>query len=421
MSKDQGWGTPGNPAGGGQGWGGGTPYGGPPGAWGWAPPPPPKPGVIPLAPLSLGDIVSGSFSAMTRYWKPLFGTAAAAYGGMVALMALTFGLGYVVVADQVHALFALPDGADPEPGVIVPVLVAFGVAWLITVLGILVASAAVYAACAVVVREAVLGRGTAFGAVWRQSWARVPSVLGAVLLSGILAYIPLILGLIAAVIAIGISVADSGGQNPDGTVAVWILMIFLALLPLFAWIYILFALAPQAVVFEPQRPVAAMRRSVRLVRGAWWRVFGIILLGFVIGTGLSYAVSIPFTLVGMIVGFPGMATMGPEPDLPTAFASMGLYMAFVMTGSIVGQVVAQVYSSLMTGLVYVDQRIRREGLADSLAAAVGIPSGPGPEGPSGSAPAGPSPEGPGHPPTVGPSGPAPEDPPTPPAAGPATG
>ncbi|MCM2577584.1 hypothetical protein [Streptomyces meridianus] len=419
MSKDQGWEPSGNPAAGGQGWGGGAPYGGPPGGWGWAPPPPPKPGVIPLAPLSVGDIVSGSFSAMTRYWKPLFGTAGAVYGGLAALIVLGLGLGYLVVSDHVNALFDLPDGTDPDPADLIPVLVAFGVVYLLAVIALLIASAVGYASCAVVVREAVLGRDVTFGAVWRQAWARVPSVIGAVLLSGLAAFGPVLVGMIAAMVAAGVFAVGGNAQDAGSVFGIAMLVIFLVLLPLGIWIHIRFCLAPQAVVFEPQRAVAAMRRSVRLVRGSWWRVFGITALGFVIGVGLSYAVSIPFTIVGMIVGFPGMATMGPEPDLPALFASMGLYMTFVMTGSMIGQIVAQVFSSLVTGLVYVDQRIRREDLVSSLAAAVGIPSGP--EGPSGPATPGPTPEGPGRPPAEGHSAPGPQDPPAPPATGPATG
>ncbi|MEK8142609.1 hypothetical protein NKH18_10685 [Streptomyces sp. M10(2022)] len=37
-------------------------------------------GVIPLAPLSLGDVLNGAFSTIGRYWKQLFGMAAALYG-----------------------------------------------------------------------------------------------------------------------------------------------------------------------------------------------------------------------------------------------------------------------------------------------------------------------------------------------------
>lgn len=59
MSHNTGWEHhhPGQPA---PQWGGG-----------WTPPPPPpQPGVIPLRPLGLGDLLGGGFSAFRRYWKP---------------------------------------------------------------------------------------------------------------------------------------------------------------------------------------------------------------------------------------------------------------------------------------------------------------------------------------------------------------
>lgn len=66
MPDSSGWGpyggAPGGPSG---------PYGGAPGGWGWMPPPPPKPGVIPLAPLGVDRIPGGAFATMRRYAKPL--------------------------------------------------------------------------------------------------------------------------------------------------------------------------------------------------------------------------------------------------------------------------------------------------------------------------------------------------------------
>ncbi|WP_456049285.1 hypothetical protein [[Kitasatospora] papulosa] len=67
MAQDAGWG---GGAYGGAPYGG-YPFGGPPGWGGWVPPP--KPGVIPLAPLGLGDVLGGAFSTVGRYWKQLFG------------------------------------------------------------------------------------------------------------------------------------------------------------------------------------------------------------------------------------------------------------------------------------------------------------------------------------------------------------
>ncbi|HEY9438306.1 MAG TPA: hypothetical protein VIS29_06585, partial [Streptomyces sp.] len=79
MTQDAGWG-----GGGAQGGApyGGVPYGGPPAPPGWGGwTPPPKPGVIPLAPLKLGDVLNGAFSTMGRYWKQVLGMGAALYGG----------------------------------------------------------------------------------------------------------------------------------------------------------------------------------------------------------------------------------------------------------------------------------------------------------------------------------------------------
>src|SRR3954468_24972311 len=46
--------------------------------WGapYAPPPPPRPGIVPLPPLGVGEILDGAFAAIRRYPKPTLGFAA---------------------------------------------------------------------------------------------------------------------------------------------------------------------------------------------------------------------------------------------------------------------------------------------------------------------------------------------------------
>lgn len=46
------------------------------------------------------------------------------------------------------------------------------------------------------------------------------------------------------------------------------------------WLWVRFSLAPAVAVIESRGPIAAMSRSAHLVRGAWWRIFGISLLAF---------------------------------------------------------------------------------------------------------------------------------------------
>ncbi|WP_051951045.1 hypothetical protein [Actinacidiphila yeochonensis] len=44
------------------------------------------------------------------------------------------------------------------------------------------------------------------------------------------------------------------------------------------WLWVLLSLAPPALVLERQKVFAALKRSAKLVRGAWWRVLGIQIL-----------------------------------------------------------------------------------------------------------------------------------------------
>lgn len=390
MSKDQGWGTPGGPPGeGGQGpyqggapYPGGMPYGGAPGGWGWAPPPPPKPGVIPLAPLSAGDIVGGAFATLTRYWKPLFGMAGAVYGALTALMALCMGVGWALAGDELRLMFSRYD--SPDPADVLPAVIGLGAVALIGLVGLLLGSCAVYAGTASVVREAVMGRPATFSAVWRQAWARVPSVLGAVLLPGLA-----IMGVMAVVIVlVTVLMAVIVGGDGERGVVIALPLAFLALIPLMTWIHIRFVLAPPAAVFEPQRTVAALRRSSRLVRGSWWRVFGLILLGALIAMALTYAVQLPFSLVGMVVGMPGMALAGDQPDPSDLLTFLVPYMVITMVGAVIGQGVSQIYTGLVSSLVYVDRRIRQENLAATLLEATAVPAHHQQAPPAGQAPSG---------------------------------
>ena len=246
------------------------------------PPPPPKPGVIPLAPLGLGDVLGGAFATIGRYWKQLFGIAAAAYGAAAAVVALATVAAYAVVGSHLPRVFA--DERTPAWADVRPLLIAFGCVWLIGVLAMLFATTMVYAACSAIVQEAVLGRPTTFGAIWRRARARVPAVIGTVFLTGLILLVPFALFLLAFVTMMIALLAVGTGPLIVPPLA------FLGALvttPLAAWLWGKFSLAPAAAVFEGQGSLAAMRRSSQLVRGGWWRIFGSMLLAFLIAAVAS--------------------------------------------------------------------------------------------------------------------------------------
>lgn len=367
MAQDAGWGG---------GAYGGAPYGGSPGpsgwgGWGggWMPP---KPGVIPLGPLRVGDIFGGAFSTLGRYGKQLLAVGAALYGGALLVMVTAVLIAYSAVSDHLHRLFELSEYEDPAPRDLTPVIIAFGVVAVLGFLSMVVASAVVCAAVPAALQEAVLGRPTTFSAIWRRAWARMPSVVGALLLTGLITMVPLLLGLGALIAGIvGAVAVDSDGASPALVVAG--VVCFLGFLPLATWLWVRFSLAPSAVVFENQGPLASLRRSVTLVRGSWWRVFGVTLLAGVLATVASYLIQIPFTFLGMFTSMLGSVNLDEHSGPAAIITAMSGYLVLVLLGQMVSQLVVAVFPPLVTGLVYVDRRIRTENLGPVLAEAAAVP------------------------------------------------
>ncbi|MEU6932048.1 oxidoreductase [Streptomyces sp. NPDC046374] len=347
------------------------PYG-----YGYAPPPPPpKPGVIPLVPLSFGQILTGAFSAFGRYWKPLLGIAAIAYGVATALVGGAMALAWNAVSDNVDRLSNLPHGQDPEMADVRGLFVAFCCVWLTGALCLVLANALVYAAVPVVAQEAVLGRPVGFGAVWHRAWSRLGAVLASVLLTMLAALVPALLFVLGSgflmygmLAGIGASGSDEGmGPMVAGTL---VLLVALATVPLTVWLWVKFSLAPAAAVIEGASPMAALRRSADLVRGSWWRICGCTLAAGAIVALVSGAIQQVFSILAWIP----MSTLTFDADAsPGDFiASMTGAMGIALIGGTASQALLAPLQPLVSALLYVDQRIRKENLGPVLAQTAGL-------------------------------------------------
>ncbi|MFC8925656.1 hypothetical protein ACFT43_07225 [Streptomyces albidoflavus] len=363
---------PGQP--GGPGWGPPPP---PPWGWGW-PPPAPKPGVIPLRPLQAGDIFGGVFATMRRYPGGLFGVAAVLHGGYLVVAAGALFAGYLTQRETIDRLLDSSAARPPRGSELTSVLLSFGLIWFLVVALGLVVNAAVAVACTTVTREAVLGRPARFGQVLR-SVKRFPTVVGIQLLSGLIVAIPVSLMFLFLVLTMA-ALLSQGDMGP------WlVLMPFLILCaaPLAVWLLIRLALATPAAVFEGQRPVGALRRSVRLVRDNWWRTFGLLLLAGLMAMGLNLAVQI-LTEVFQSPTHPLFVDPATErfgsAEVRALFAdALGATAIGFVVLSLV-QIATMTLTHLTAALVYVDLRIRKEGLADALIGEVGQ-GAPGPQTP----------------------------------------
>ena len=107
------------------------------------------------------------------------------------------------------------------------------------------------------------------------------------------------------------------------------------------------------------RGVRATRRSIprawRFSRGSFWRILGIYLLTSIIVYVVSQLVVTPFTLV---------ATFALQGDL-----SSGLGLVLINVGTAVASILTIVFTAAVVALLYIDVRIRREGLDVELARA----------------------------------------------------
>ncbi|MEV0022294.1 hypothetical protein AB0H45_08690 [Streptomyces atroolivaceus] len=376
MAQDAGWG--GGAYGGAY---GGSPYGGPPGWGGWVPPP--KPGVIPLAPLGLGDVLGGAFSTMGRYWKQLFGMAAVLYGGAALLMATAVAVAHSAVSGHLERVVSLDYDESASSADIVPLVTAGSALALLGIVIMAIVSGLMYAAVPTVLQEAVLGRPIAFAAVWRRAWSRVVPVIGALILTALFAVVPVLL-LMAAFVAMIVSLVTMDSGSGAGVAVSLGVVGALITGPLAVWLWIKVCLAPAVVVFERQRPVAALRRSSQLVRGDWWRIFGITLLAGLMAAVAGYVIQMPFSILGLFPGMIGTASLDEDPSAAAVMVAMSGYLIATLLGQMVSQIISTTFPQLVTGLLYVDRRIRTEDLGPVLAEAAGVPAqGPYPPPPYG--------------------------------------
>ncbi|MEV6107454.1 hypothetical protein AB0M28_22515 [Streptomyces sp. NPDC051940] len=345
------------------------PYGG----WGWMPPLPPKPGVIPLGPpLGLGEIIGGAFGTLGRSIAPLLAIGSALYGALVLVVLVVGVAGYLAFQDTVDAM-AEQDTLDPFGASDAGVVIALGI---VAALVLLAASFFIYGVLSalsfVVLEPAVVGQRLTVTEAWRRSRSRAWAVVGTSFLTGLIAVVPFVAG-VALAIGLGVAV----GEGSVGLGVLLGILLGLGALVYAVWMWTRLSLAPAAVVLEGAGPVQALRRSAQLVRGSWWRILGISLLGWFIAQAASQVIQ--FVLSFMVVPLMALPIGFAESDGAGAVVGAFALLAIVMLVSLAVSVFISAFIQMITGLLYVDRRIRTEHLAPVLLEASGLTAGaPGP-------------------------------------------
>ncbi|MEO6714536.1 MAG: glycerophosphoryl diester phosphodiesterase membrane domain-containing protein [Mycobacteriales bacterium] len=264
----------------------------------------PKPGITPLRPLGVGEILDGSFAALRHYPLAILSVCAlaATFSGVTSFL--------LVIATRDS-----PVGSD------VPLLVN----WFNGFVG-MVTWGVINAALAVIIGDAVLGRPVVRGAAWAQIRPRLGAIAGAAVVTSIL----LVVGFLVFVIpGIYLSVA--------------------------------LAFTTPAIVLEGRGIIAAMKRSRALVSGAWWRTLGVLLLAGMICSFLYFVISVTFVAIAGADNLYALASSDVDFSVAQiAIVTLGGIIAWTLVGAIMGGV---------SVLLYMDRRMRREGLDVALAQA----------------------------------------------------
>lgn len=316
-------------------------YPGMPSPTAWAHAMPAQPGIIALRPLLLGDIFRG-VTKMVR------GNPAATIG-LAFLTSLVFLTPTTVLAawlgGQVNLTSLEASGEE-----------AFGAITLGSMSSVLpslatsLASVLLAGFLAWITGQAVLGRKVTPAQTWAGTRGALLRLIGATALIAMAMTIVLAVVIVLPVLWLAV------GQPSGGELALAVIVLIVAVIAtivLVLWLSVRLAFVNPVIVLESAGIATALRRSWRLTSGTqFWRILGIrLLVSFIVGAAASL-LTFPLSLIsmGLVVG-------------TGAIDQMYLWQAIL--NGVSGLIAASLTTPFTAGvdaLLYVDQRIRREGL-----------------------------------------------------------
>ena len=133
------------------------------------------------------------------------------------------------------------------------------------------------------------------------------------------------------------------------------------------YLYVAFTVAVPVLLVEGAGPWGALRRSRQLVKGRWWGTLGVALVGYLLVSIVSVA------LTGLVVG---VAFANPARNTVTGFVLNTL-------AATIGSMVATPAAAAFITVLYIDLRVRKEGFdLLLLARRLGVEREPGQTPPS---------------------------------------
>lgn len=319
-----------------------------------------KPGIIPLRPLSIGDIYQGAFAAIKTNARTMFGFTAALLG-VVLVISITTNYAiinlvlpnYLSPSSPYAAVFTSLSGSFSQLG-----------GTLLQVLATVLLSGLIVVA----VSRSVLGRVASSKEVWERTKSKFLPLIGLNIITSIISGLMMIIGIVVFFVLLA-SAASTAKTDREflqdlgvSLVGLLILMVISALVS--SYLSIKFSVASPAMVLENLGVFAAIGRSWSLTRGNFWRLFGINILTAIITfmvAGIFVGIADALGAIFIVVG-----SSSPEDVI----ASLNTTYILIMVMSTIAQLLILPFTSSVNALLYIDLRMRKEGLDVELRNAV---------------------------------------------------
>lgn len=294
-----------------------------------------KPGAMPLRPLGLGDMYDAAFRVIRFNPK-------ATVGSSVLVAAVTMTIPIVVTAILTATVnVTLDETGSPDGDSVLGYAGSFGslgVGLVLFVFGSLLVTGMV----AHVVAAAAVGRRLSLGEAWAATRGKRWRLVGL----AVLLWLGFLLALSVYVVAWVVVAMNA----PTELVVVWGLVTVPAYVALMAWYWIrVYYLPVPVLMLEDVGILGAVTRAFALTRRQFWRTLGIALLtGLVVGVA-SNVLAFPISLIGQV----GSIAVGGRYALLFLIVTQAL-------AQVVSAAFATPFTSAVTSLQYLDQRMRKE-------------------------------------------------------------
>lgn len=308
-----------------------------------------KPGAMPLRPLTLGDMYDAAFRIIRFNPKATVGSA-------VLVSAVAWVVPVVVTAVLSFTVGASLDAGgsegDAEVVGIVGSLGSLGLGTVLSSFGTILVTGMI----AHVAAAAAVGRRLTLGEAWAATRGRRWRLIGLALLLGLAA---LLLVGAYAVLWFAVVVAAS---DTVWVIVLWGLLSVPAFVCLMVWFWVrVYYLPVPALMLEQVGVLGALRRGYTLTRRQFWRTLGIALLTLLVSGIAAQVVGVPVGILAQV----GVAVTGAQYALVILTVSQALTQ-------VISAAFVTPFTSSVTSLQYLDQRMRKEAYDVELLQQAGV-------------------------------------------------